>query len=253
MALNRKVNKMETYSLKADRLKYFLITITLFCIVLISGFNSMAAVNYELAYPDPAEDVLHFNETWHLVEDDDPYLQIDLKWLESYNDTHGNVVLRLKARNNQIIEKSDNTSYVFRIFTKEDNSTGYNITYINETTTITDFNNTVEDDLTSETSIINEQGEVLLVNISKNDYLNNISYFNIDAFSWKEEGNHTFIDYISEVPGHPGETGDIVDNAGGNGNTDDEGLLGMLCSPLIIILIILAVIILIIIIVLLKR
>ncbi len=250
--MNRKVNKMGIYSLKADQIKYFLITISLFCIVLISGLTSVADVNYELTYQDPAEDVLHFNETWHLVEDDNPYLQIDLKRLESYNDTDGNVVLRLKARNNQIIEESNNTSYVFRIYTKEDNSTGYNITYINEITTITDFNNTVEDDLTAETSIINEQGDVLLVNISKNDYLNNISYFNIDAFSWKEEGNHTFIDYISEVPGHPGETGEIVDNEGGD-TDDDNGFLGMLCSPLFIILIILAVIILIIIIVRFKR
>lgn len=243
---------MAIYSLKADHVKYILIIACLFCITLILGFTSAADVEYELTYQDPAGDVLDYNETWHLQEDDDdPYPQIDLKWLKSYNDTYGNVILRLEVRNNQIIEKSNNTRYVFRIFTKEDNSTGYNVTYMNETTTITSFNNSIEEDLTAETSIINENGEILLVKISKNDYLNDTPYFNIDAFTWKEEGNHTFIDYISEIPGHPGETADIVDN--GDSDTDDEGILGMLCSQLFIVLIILAIIVIIIIIVLLKR
>ena len=115
--MNWKVNKMTGYSSKVNHIKYFLITISLFCIYLISALTSGGDVDYVLKYQDPAGDVLHFNETWHLVEDDDePYLQIDLKWLESDNDTHGNVVLTLKARNQQIIEKSNTTRYVFRIF-----------------------------------------------------------------------------------------------------------------------------------------
>ena len=63
---------------------------------------------------------------------------------------------------------------MFRIFTNEDNSTGYNVTYMNETTTITSFNYTIEDDLTAETSIENENGEILIVEISKNNYLKDI-------------------------------------------------------------------------------
>ena len=242
---------MRTCPFKVKHIECSIIVVGLLFIVLISGFTSMADAEYELTYQDPAGDVLEINETWHSLGSVDTYPQIDLKWLKSYNDTQDNVVLRMEVRNNQIIEKSNNTRYVFRIFTKEDNSTGYNVTYLNETTTITSFNNTIEEDLTSETSVINDKGEVLLVKISKNDYLNNISYFNIDGFTWKEEGNNTFIDYVSVVPGHPGETADIVDNEDDDTN-NDNGIFGMLCSNFILILIIFAVII-IITIVILKR
>jgi len=202
---------MKKYSQKAKPVKYLLIAIVMLCVILISMYKSFADVNYELDYQDPAGDVLEYNQTWHLKGTVDIYPYIDLKWLKSNSDADGNVVLRLEVKNNQIIEKSNLTSYVFRIFTTANNSTGYNVTYKNGTTTITDFDNTIEDDLTAETSIINDNGEVLLVNISKTYYLSNAVHFNIDAFTWKETGNHTYIDYISAVPGHPGATSDVVD------------------------------------------
>ena len=111
--------------------KSLLIVIGLICIVVTLGFTSGANVNYELEYQDPAGDVLDYNETWHMNGTVDIYPYIDLKWLKSYNDTIGNVVLRLEVKNNQVLEKSNETKYVFRILTSEDNSTGYNITYKN--------------------------------------------------------------------------------------------------------------------------
>lgn len=233
---------MKEYRLKGRFVKCFLITVGLFFIILLSGLKSKADVNYELTFQDPAGDVLDYNETWHLNGTVDIYPQIDLKWLKSYNDTDGNVVLRLEVKNNQVIEKSNYTMYVFRIFTSADNSTGYNVTYKNGSTTITNFNNTIEDDLTAETSIILDNGEVLLVNISKNDYLNNTSHFNIDAHTWKEAGNHTYIDYVSEIPGHPGETGDVVDQV-------HEDIL---LSPWLLLIILLIIIVIIIVIAVLK-
>jgi hypothetical protein len=92
------------------------------------------------------------------------------------------------------------------------------VTYKNGTTTITDFAGNVEDNLTSETSIIDDNGEVLLVKVSKEDYLANATHFNIDAYTWKESGGHTYIDYLSEIPGHPGETGNVIENEVGSNN-----------------------------------
>lgn len=231
---------MKEYRSEMKLAKCFLISVGLFFIFIFAGLTSEADVNYELTYSDPAGDVLDYNETWHLNGTVDKYPQIDLKWLKSYNDTYGNVVLRLEVKKNQVIEKSNYTRYAFRIFTSQDNSTGYNVTYKNGTTTITDFNNTIEDDLTAETSIIFDSGEVLLVNISKDNYLNNTSHFNIDAYTWKEAGNHTYIDYVSEIPGHPGETGNVVDN--GTSGSHDDWMLWLLLLILLIIIVIIIVI-----------
>lgn len=195
---------------------------------------------------------MEFNETWSNLGEVDSLPQIDIKWLRSSNDTSGNVVLRLEFRKHQIIEQSNETKYVFRIFTKEDNSTGYNITYINGSANITDFNYTLEEDMTSNISIINDQGEILTVKVSKSRYLSNITHFNIDAFTWKEQGNSTYIDYVSEIPGHPGQTGTVVDQDG-NDSKDDSGILGFLCSIPIILFLIIIVVIIVIIVIILRR
>ena len=220
-------------------------------IVAIIG-NVYAEVNYEFDYQDPAGDVLDFNETWHNIGTVDSEPRIDLKWLRSSSDIQGNVELRMEFKNNQIIEQSNDTKYVFRIFTSQDNSTGYNITYINGSATISNFNNTLNEDMTANMTIFDDQGEVLVVIISKARYLDNITYFNVDAFTWKEKENHTFIDYVSEVPGHPGETGTVVD--GENGDTEeDEGLLGLLCSLPGMLCIAALIIIIVVVVILLKR
>lgn len=228
-----------------------LVLIFLVFIFVIIG-NVYAEVNYEFDYQDPAGDVLDFNETWHNQGTVDGEPQIDLKWLRSSSDAQGNVELRMEFRNNQIIAQSNDTKYVFRIFTSQDNSTGYNITYINGFATISDFNNTIDEDMTTNISIVDDKGEVLTVKVSKGRYLENITYFNVDAYTWKEQGNHTFIDYISEVPGHPGETGTVVD--GENGDTEeDEGLLGLLCSLTGMLCLAALIIIIVVVVILLKR
>jgi hypothetical protein len=232
---------------KSKVLRYPSIAITALFFLLLGGIGSVADLNFELAYQDPAGDVLVFNATWNNTGTVDTEPRIDMKWLKTSSDTYGNVVLRLEVKNNQILEKTNHTMYVFRIFTKEDNSTGYNVTYKNGTTIITDFGDTIEDDLTAETSIIDDNGEVLLVNISKTEYLDGISYFNVDAFTWKEEGDFKYIDYISEIPGHPGETGTVLDDT--PTNNADQGFFGI---PWFFIIIILLCIIVIIIVIVLK-
>jgi hypothetical protein len=210
------------------------IAVTVLLVAFVLGFGSAAEPNYELEYQDPAGDVLVYNATWHHIGTVDTQPTIDLKWLKTYNGTSDDVVLRLEVKNNQVLEKTNYTMYVFRIFTKEDNSTGYNVTYRNGTTTIANFNGTIEDDLTANTSIINDNGEVLVVNLSKTDYLDGAAYFNIDAFTWKEVADLKYIDYVSEVPGHPGETGTVIDDP--PTNNPDQGLFGIPWWLLLIIL-----------------
>ncbi|MHA2281210.1 MAG: hypothetical protein ACXAC5_10190 [Promethearchaeota archaeon] len=209
----------------------------LFCLILIIALNfiifssviGLAEVDYEFDYQDPAGDVLEFNETWSNVGTVDSHPQIDMKWLRSSNDTSDNVTIRMEFRNNQVIEISNETKYVIRIFTSSDNSTGYNITFINGSSTILSFDNSTMEDMASNTSIIDDKGEVLVIKVSKSKYLNNISYFNLDAFTWKETQNRTYIDYISEIPGHPGETGTVVDQENGD-SKEEKGILDNLCS-----------------------
>jgi hypothetical protein len=61
----------------------------------------------------------------------------------------------------------------------------------------------------------------------------------------------TYIDYNSEIPGHPGETGDVVDQEDGESD-DEKGLFDDLCGIPFIYFIALMIIVLIIILVYLK-
>jgi hypothetical protein len=215
----------------------------IFQMFLISSCFVIAEIEYDLTYQDPAGDVLEFNETWSNRGTVDSQSQIDIKWLISSEGTADNMSLRLEFKNNQIIEESNETKYVFRIFTSQDNSTGYNITYMNGSSFIANFNKTFHEDMSSNTSKINDKGEVLVIKVLKNRYLLNISYYNIDAFTWKGQGNKTYIDYVSEIPGHPADTGSVVDQDNGV-SKEDAGLLDSLCQlPLILMLAILIVII----------
>jgi hypothetical protein len=214
-------------------------------LLLITAFSVIAQVDYDLTYQDPAGDVLRFNETWTEKGTVDSQSKIDIKWLRS-EEIPGNVSLRMEFKNNQVIEESNETKYVFRIFTSQDNSTGYNITYRNGTSVISDFNETFQEDMTSNTTIIDDNGEVLIIRVSKTRYLANITHYNIDGFTWKEHGNETFIDYVSEIPGHPADTGTVVDQEEDD-SKEEEGLLDMLCGiPYLLILVILIVVIIVI-------
>ncbi len=241
-------------SRKSTRYPLFVGLGIFFVLICLNALNPVVAdVDYELSYSDPAEDVVKFNETWSNLGTVGTQSLIDIKWLRSLNETQDTVLLRMEFKNNLVLEMSNETKYVFRIFTSSDNSTGYNITYINGSAVISNFQNTLSEDMTSNTSVIDDNGEVLLVEISKDKYLTNITYFNLDGFTWKEQGNHTYIDYVSEIPGHPGETGTVVDQDNGDPK-EEKGLLGDMCGiPLIFILIIIIVIIIVIVILVKRR
>ncbi len=230
---------------KSQAARFSLALFLIIHLILISTFSVSAQVDYDLTYQDPAGDVLRFNETWTDKGTVDSQSKIDIKWLRSEDET-ANVSLRMEFKNNQVIEQSNETKYVFRIFTSQDNSTGYNITYRNGTSIISDFNEAFQEDMTSNTTIIDDNGEVLIVKVSKEMYLANITHYNIDGFTWKESGNETFIDYVSEIPGHPADTGTVVDQDDEDPK-EEEGILDMICGiPYIFTLVILIVIIIVI-------
>ncbi len=224
--------------MKLQRIVYYLV---LTGCILILCFNpsvaqNRAAVNFTFEHQDPAGDVLKFNATLNGTTIDDPSFEaLDIKWIYSNKDMLGNILLEmdLKAKNKFINE--DETKYVFRILTTSDNSTGYNITYKNETAVLMPFSplgNGTPIDIFGNVSFTRDRGDELMrITISISQYLGNITYYGLDAYSLKIIDNATYLDYISELPGHPEyvnpevEEGENIDtgNTGDNKETDEKG------------------------------
>ena len=101
----------------------------------------------------------------------------------------------------------DDTKYVFRILTAEDNSTGYNITYNNRTAIMNSFSpagNGTKVNIIANVTFVQDKGDDMMeITISISKYIGNISYYGFDAYSMMVTHNATYLDYISELPGHP--------------------------------------------------
>ncbi len=159
-------------------------------------------------HQDPAGDVLKFNATENGTPAGDPFFEpLDIKWLYSEEDGNGNIIITtdLKAKNKFF--NRDDTKYVYRILTSEDNSTGYNITYQNQTALMNAFSdagNGTTIDITANVSFIQDKGdEMMVITIAISKYLQDISHYGLDAYSIMQTSNATYLDYISELPGHP--------------------------------------------------
>lgn len=218
--------------------------------------QNRAPVNFTFDHQDPAGDVLKFNATLNGTPIDDPSFEaLDIKWVYANKDMIGNIVLKmdLKAKNKFINE--DETKYVFRILTTSDNSTGYNITYKNETANLVPFSplgNGTPIDIFDNLSFIQDRGDELMeITISVSKYLTDISHFSLDAYSMKIIDNATYLDYISELPGHPEyvnpevEEGENLDtgNTEDNKETVEEGAPFIFWLAILIIVIILFVVV----------
>ncbi|MCK5562403.1 MAG: hypothetical protein KAJ51_17515, partial [Thermoplasmata archaeon] len=60
--------------------------------------------------------------------------------------------------------------------------------------------------------------------ISIEKYLDRIFYFGLDAYSIRVTGNATYLDYISELPGHPEYVSPVVEaDEGLDGGDDGKG------------------------------
>lgn len=202
--------------------------------MLITSFNNISAQSDKFIYDhsDPASDVVIFNETENgttavgggLID------ALDIKWLHSEEDGQGNVVITadLKAKNKFL--NRDDTKYVFRILTSPDNSTGYNITYNNGSAIMNYFsdsgNGTKINIIVNVTFDQDKGDEMMVITISIAKYLSNFSYYNMDAYSMMVTHNATYLDYISELPGHPEYVNPDVketEDLGGDGDGEDDG------------------------------
>ncbi len=216
-----------------------------------------AEVNLVFEHQDPAGDVLKYNATLGgvPVEDEPVADPLDIKWVYTEGDGEGNLILTmdLKAKNKFIHE--DNTKYVFRIITAQDNSSGYNITYQNNSCKLIPFStkgNGTSIDIIDNVSFGKESGdEKLTIAISILQYLDNITYFTMDAYSMKVMDNATYLDYISELPGHPeyidagveeGEDLEDVGEDGGDGD-EDEGAFGTVLILIIAVIFLLLIVV----------
>jgi hypothetical protein len=191
--------------------------------------TSAQALTWEFDYNgEPAGDVKRFDENGN-VTIVDTFPDLDLKKFETKNGTGDNLTFVLGTKSKSITSSGD-VKYVFRIFTEADNETGYNITFLNgmiELVEIVDGIETSSEDITSLGGIIKVKNEDLLeLNLPKNKYLPEaeLDYLAVDAFTWKEEGNYTYIDYIHNVPGNPGTIApDITDDPSLSDDGDEKG------------------------------
>lgn len=218
---------------------WYLLGLVCFVVLLIPS-TSLAQIPPDIMlvydHQDPAGDVLKYNSSVNgeAIADISNYDSLDFKWVHSEPDGNGNIVLTMDLKSKNKFTNEDETKYVFRMLTAEDNSTGYNITYTNETAVLVPFspagNGTAVDIYTSVSFDRDRGDEIMRITLSIVDYLSGIEFFKLDAYSMKTLNNTAYIDYISELPGHPeyinpdvagGENIDGGDT--GNSKTEDSG------------------------------
>lgn len=226
---SRGVGQMKIFKL------YSILVLISFIIVIfnLSCAQVPDAQKFIFDHQDAAGDVLKYNATINgePVVDEPEMDSLDFKWVHSETDTLGNVVLTmdLKAKNKFLNE--DETKYVFRLLTSPDNTTGYNITYQNHSAILTPFTNkgngTTVNIFHNVTFDRDKGDEMMVITVSIERYLSNITHFNVDAYSMKIMNNATYLDYISELPGHPEyvnpevESGEDLNGGSGDSETSD--------------------------------
>lgn len=240
--------------MKLQNIVYYLVLTGCIFILCLnpSVAQSQAVVNFTFEHQDPAGDVLKFNATLNGTPTDDPSFEaLDIKWIYSNKDSLGNILFEMDLKSKNKFINENETKYVLRILTTSDNSIGYNITYKNETAVLVPFTpkgNGTPIDILGNLSFIRDKGdEIMQITISISQYLSDISYFGVDAYSLKIIKNATYLDYISELPGHPEyvnpevEEGENIDtgNTEDNKETDEKGAPFILWLAILIIILIL--------------
>lgn len=195
-----------------------------------SGALTTTEINYTFEHQDPAGDVLKYNATENgTVVGGEPEIDaLDLKWINSEEDGEGNIILTMDLKSKNKFINDDDTKYIFRIITDHENTTGFNITYEDQTTILIPFsiqgNGTTEDITTSVTFQRDKGDELMQITLSIAAYFQNITNFWLDAYSLRTTDNATYLDYISELPGHPEYVSPVVENEEGlDNNQDDTG------------------------------
>lgn len=221
--------------MQLSKLWFILVLISLIIVIFNTSWAQVPdAQKFVFDHQDAAGDVLKYNATINgePVADEPEMDSLDFKWVHSEADGIGNVVLTmdLKAKNKFLNE--DETKYVFRLLTSPDNSMGYNITYQNNSATLMPFTskgNGTTVNIFPNIAFNRDKGdEMMVITISIEKYLNNITHFDVDAYSMKITNNATYLDYISELPGHPEyvnpevESGEDLDGGSGDSGANDS-------------------------------
>jgi hypothetical protein len=192
--------------------KLWSIVVFIISILVLGLYTGLAQVPsndiFIMDYQDPAGDVMIYNSTENGTLITDTLTEgLDIKWVFSRVNNDGNLELNLDLKAKEKFINDAQTKYVFRLFTAPDNSTGYNITYQNQITILTPFSdqgNGTEKDISSDVSFTRDKGdEIMVISILVTTYFQNVTHFGLDAYSMKVTDNATYLDYISELPGHP--------------------------------------------------
>jgi hypothetical protein len=193
--------------MKIRALSIILILIT--GIFIVSSNNASSQLpSFVFEHQDPAGDVLKFNATVNGTPTTEAfYDSLDIKWLYSEDDGTGNLMITTDLKSKSKFFNRDDTKYVFRILTSEDDSTGYNITYNNRNAVMNSFSpagNGSKINIDVNVTFTQEKGDELMeITVSISKYLSDITFYRLDAYSMMVTSNATYLDYISELPGHP--------------------------------------------------
>lgn len=190
-----------------------------------------AAVSMTLNYSDPAGDVF---EMWtsnnsHVTDASGNWLKfgtpmsVDLQRVAS-NDLGANVQILLKVRAS--VSALANTTYEYRLYTRQDNATHYIVTFRNGTTTmVTNHTDSQVWNLTANTTVggVTSLGWLgVIVNKTALGGSANITAWDMDAQAKMASSPYSYVDYVWSLPGNPGSApafiqGRVTDAANGAG------------------------------------
>ncbi len=169
------------------------------------GIGVASAVSFDRSYTDPASDVVELwasNMTPVLTDGNltmSPFPDsVNVMRLASA-DAGADITLTIQVKG--LIANLDNTSYHIRIYTRQDNSSHFQATYVNGTTMLTS-NGTgfVPVDISTRATVT--QG-TLLVNVAKS-WLGTITAWDLDATATETGATYSYRDSGWQIPGSPG-------------------------------------------------
>jgi len=174
-------------------------------VALGSGIGVASAVSFDRSYTDPASDVVELwasnmtpvltdgNVTMSPFPDSVNFLRL------ASADAGTDITLTIQVKG--MIADLDNTSYQIRIYTRQDNSSHFQATYVNGTTMLTsNATGFIPIDISTRGTVT--QG-TLLVSVAKS-WLGTITAWDLDATATETGTIYSYRDSGWQIPGSPG-------------------------------------------------
>ena len=178
----------------------------LVCLVAFgTGVGVVSAVSFDRNYTDPASDVVQLWASNMTPVMTNGYLTMS-PFPDSVNilrlasaDAGAGITLTIQVKG--VIANLDNTSYQIRIYTRQDNSSHFQASYVNGKTMLTsNATGFVPVDISTSTTV--SQG-TLLVNVAKS-WLGTITAWDLDATATQTGTIYSYRDSGWQIPGSPG-------------------------------------------------